>query len=63
MAKTKKTAKKPKKPHCKIHRDAAGNTIKTAAGKTRKTCFDEKGKITSEAKVKAYRARQRKKAA
>jgi hypothetical protein len=64
MAKTKKkTAKKPKAPHCKILKDAQGNTKKTAAGKTKKMCFGSDGKITSEANVKAYRARKRKKAA
>ncbi len=59
----KNVAKKPKKPVCRIPKDAQGNPRKTKTGKTIKMCFDEKGKITSEAKVKAWRQRQRKKAA
>ncbi len=59
--KKKKVAKKPKAPSCKIMKDASGNARKNASGKTRKICHGSDGKITSEAAVKAYRARVRKK--
>ena len=62
MATKKKAAKKKKAPHCKVQRNPDGSTKKTAAGKVKKMCFDGSGKITSEAKVKQYRAKQRSKA-
>ena len=52
-----KKTKKTKPPHCKIRKNPDGSSKKSAAGKVLKTCFDGKGKITSEAAVKAYKKR------
>lgn len=59
-AKKKKVAKK-KAPSCKILKNPDGSTKKTAKGRVKKICHGPNGKITSEAAVKAYRARTRKK--
>ena len=59
----KKKAAKKKAPSCKIMKAADGSTLKTQAGRVRKICHGSDGKITSEAAVKAYRKRTRKRAA
>lgn len=63
MAAKKKAAKKKaarKGPSCKILKNADGTSKKTAKGRIKKICHGTDGKITSEDKVKAYRARQKK---
>ena len=49
MAK-KKNKSTPKPPHCQ--------RVTTSAGVKRNMCFDAKGKITSKAKVEAYKKRK-----
>ncbi len=59
MAAKKKAAKKKKAPGCKVLKNPDGTTKKTAKGRVKKICHGSDGKITSEDKVKAYRARQK----
>ena len=62
MAAKKKAVKKRKKaPSCKVLKNSDGSTKKTAKGRVKKICHGADGRITSEASVKAYRARQRSK--
>jgi hypothetical protein len=46
----KRKSSTPKPPHCK--------RVTTSAGVKRSMCFDAKGKITSKAKVEAYKKRK-----
>ena len=46
----KRNSTTPKPPHCK--------RVTTSAGVKRSMCFDAKGKITSKAKVEAYKKRK-----
>lgn len=48
--KKKRKSSTPKPPHCK--------RVTTSAGVKRSMCFDAKGKITSKAKVEAYKKRK-----
>lgn len=61
MAAKKKKKAARKGPSCKVLKNPDGSTKKTAKGRVRKICHGKDGKITSEANVKAYRARQSKK--